>query len=179
MSDLSAIAALTDILRDGAAQVVVAPERFGPASIYDLTYRLALQACTFQIHAEQAGFGSRRIVAAKFKLLQFVAARPWLLGAVRQWSSSRRERQLSFAPTERLRRGFLGDSAHDDVLAFVLARGILARSARGTHLEAGENIQSFISLYDQIVAASLFQSERDTLQEMLGVRITSQMLEGW
>ena len=108
----------------GRAQPVVVPERLAPSAIYDLQYRVAVIASALEMHAKPYGLNQRRIHAARLKLLQFIACRPRLLGMFRSWSQAQHDAQLSFATSQRLRRGFLGDQMHEDVVALLVARGV-------------------------------------------------------
>src|SRR6202049_295348 len=104
----------------GHAQPVVAPERLAPSAIYDLQYRMAVTASTFEMHSKPHGMNQRRIHAARLKLLQFVASRPRLLAVLRNWSKAQHDAQLSISTSQRLRRGFLGDQMHEDVVTFLV-----------------------------------------------------------
>ena len=161
----------------GRAQPVIAPERLAPSAIYDLQYRMAVIASAFEIHAKPYAFSQRRIHAARLKLLQFIACRPWLLGMLRRWGEAQHDAQLSMATSQRLRRGFLGDQMHEDVVAFLLARGMLIWS--GSHIAAGPGADWLRQLHSANIEHGLFSVERDALEKMLNIRITNAMLEGW
>jgi hypothetical protein len=136
-----------------------------------------VNACAFEVHAKTDLTQARRLQAARLKLLQFVAIRPWLLPAIRQWSASRKQPQLSLIVSQYLRRGFLSDMMHDDVIAFLEARNVLVRV--GDHLMAGENSELLATLHKAAIEDDLFVGERIVLQEIKSIMITNKMLEGW
>lgn len=175
-NSVSAIHVLGELL-SGHATPVVVPGRLAPSAVYDLQYRTAVVAAAFEFHAKPYGIDKRRIHAGKLKLLQFIASRPGLMPMVQQWSDSQGDAQLSLAASQRLRRGFLSDLMHDDVIAFLAARGILVES--GSHLvsEAGKGFLH--EFYTATAEQGLFVSERVTLEKLRGIQITNVMLEGW
>jgi hypothetical protein len=177
MADPNPLQSLADLLRGTGAQPIVSPERPAPSTIYDLQYRLMVNACAFEIHAKKDLTLTRRLQAAKLKLLQFIAIRPWLLPVVRQWSASQSQPQLSVIFSQYLRRGFLGDKMHDDVIAFLEARDILIRV--GAHLTTGHSSGALTNWYLAAVEHDLFADERLVLQEVKNIMITNRMLEGW
>ena len=162
-------------LLSGRAKVIFAPERLAPSAFYDLLYRMFIIAAVFELHSEPA-FGTQRIAAARLKLLQFIGCRPWLLPMVRQWSETRQDAQLSMLSSRPLRRGYLADTMHDDVIGFLVARSILTWSSK--HLAVG-NIDLLRNLYSRAVGDDLFTTERATIRELGDVTITNHMLEGW
>jgi hypothetical protein len=164
-------------LLSNRALPVIAPERLAPSAIYDLQYRMAVFASAFEIHAKPYAFGQRRIHSARLKLLQFIACRPWLVGMVRKWSEARYDAQLSLATSQRLRRGFLSDQMHEDVVAFLVARGVLDRS--GAHLITSAHGDFLTRLHLTNIKEDLFSVERTVLKDLLAVQITNPMLEGW
>lgn len=177
MAETGPLHTLAELLRGSGAQPLFSPERLAPSTLYDLQYRLAVTACAFETHAKAYSASLRRIQGAKLKLLQFIAIRPWLVPVVREWAGSRRDPQLSLLMAQRLRRGFLGDAMHDDVIAFWAARGILTRN--GAHLLSGTNVALLANLHSAMIENNLFAPEREALQQLAGVTITNAMLEGW
>jgi hypothetical protein len=170
------IHALANLL-SGRAQPIVVPERLAPSAIYDLEYRMSVIAAAFEIHAKPYGVaGQRRVAAVRLKLLQFVACRPWLTAMMREWSGAQHDAQLAMASSQRLRRGFLGDQMHEDVMEFLVARGVFVRI--GSHIVSG-NMSFLTDLYSASVERGLFPAERRVLHELLDVQITNAMLEGW
>jgi hypothetical protein len=161
----------------GRAQPVVTPERLAASAIYDLQYRMAVIASAFEMHSKPHGVSQRRIHAARLKLLQFIACRPRLLAVLRDWSQAQHDAQLSIATSQRLRRGFLGDQMHEDVVTFLVARGILVWS--GSHVATGPGSDWLTQLHSATIEQGIFAMERDVLEELLDVRITNAMLEGW
>lgn len=168
------IHALAELL-SGRAQPVVVPERLAPSTIYDLRYRISVIAATFEIHAKPYGVTQRRIPAGKLKLLQFIACRPWLINMVREWSAAQHDAQFAIS-SYRLRRGFLGDQMHDDVVELLVARGVLVRM--NAHIVSADT-QLLTNLYATAVDNDLFGAERHVLQELRDIQITNAMLEGW
>lgn len=177
MPDLASLHALTELLRGAGAEAVLVPQRVAPSTIYDLQYRIIINACAFEQHAKPYQSGPRRVQSARQKLVQFVAMRPWLVGVVRDWSSTQHLPQLSMAVSQRLRRGFLGDEMHESVVAFLVA----ARAFRydGAHLAAGENAHMLAKWAAAAVESALFVSERVAIDELHEIKITNTMLEGW
>ncbi len=164
-------------LLTGRARPVIAMERLAPSAIYDVRYRVAVIAAAFELHAKPMAQGERRILAPRLKLLQFIACRPWLLDMVRRWSEAQGDAQLLLATSQRLRHGYLGDETHEEVLSFLIARGMLAWSA--PHVTTGPRIELLRGVYVASVEQELFCAEREVLKDLLGIRITNAMLEGW
>ena len=128
MSANSPIGKLAAWLDAVGAQPDITPERLAPSTVYDLEYRVLIVAMAFQIHATSDRYSSRpRIQSRRLKLLQFVAMRPWLVSVIREWSLSRRVAQRSLDSEEGLKRGFISDTMHDDVIDFLVAAGALRR----------------------------------------------------
>jgi len=136
-------------------------------------------ASTFVVHSKKGVGGRPTIVAPKMKLLQFLAVRPWLLPVLRRWSRDRSDPQRSLFFSERLRRGFLGDTMHDDLVTFLVARGVFYRAGLGRQLVAGINYYILAALHEDAVKHGLFTEERDALEKAKAVPITEAMLEGW
>jgi hypothetical protein len=170
---------LAELLQSGRANPAISLKRLASSSFYDLQYRMFVIAATFEIHSKQFGLQQRRIGAARLKLLQFVACRPWLMPIVRNWSEAEHDPQTLLHSSQRLRRGFIADSMHDDVVDLLVARNILVRLGTGTHLASGANVDLLAKLHLAGVEQELFSAERRILQELLDVRVTSNMLEGW
>ena len=161
----------------GRAHPVISPERLAPSSIYDLHYRMAVVAAALELHAKASVAGERRMLAARLKFLQFIACRPWLLDMVRHWSKAQRDAHLLLGTSQRLRYGYLGDQMHEEVIVFLVARGILEWT--GAHVKAGPYAEWLRELHAESVARGLFSAERSALTELLTIRITTAMLEGW
>jgi hypothetical protein len=161
----------------GKAQPVIEPDRLAPSAFYDLQYRIFLIAATFEIHAKPFSIDRRRIHAARLKLLQFIGCRPWLLEMMQSWSAAQYDAQLSMISSQRLRRGFLGDQMHDEVVSLLVARGILSRT--DTQISSGDHSGFLTELYSISAREGFFSGERDALRKLLDVRITNAMLEGW
>ena len=176
MADTSPFKVLADLLQSGRAQPALSRDRLAPSAFYDLHYRIMVIASAVEIHAKPDVAGKRHIHTGRLKLLQFVACRPWLMPTLREWSGTRRARQLSVLSTQRFRRGFLGDTTHDRVVDFLVAHSVFVRL--GVHLVTDLNVHILSTLYSSAVEQQLFSAERHTLHDLLGIRITNKMLEG-
>src|SRR5690606_4111004 len=115
-----------------------------PSAIYDLQYRLTVVACAFVRHARTDVLGNLRMQAARLKLYQFVACRPRLLPVVKEWSKHRSDAQLSMLSSQALRRGFLSDQMHDDVIAFLVARNSLIHANQ--YLASGPDFGTIVAI---------------------------------
>ena len=169
---------LAALLAASGAQPDITPERLAPSTVYDLEYRVLIVAMAFQIHAASDKYSSQpRIQSRRLKLLQFVAMRPWLVSVIGEWSLSRHNAQRSLDSEEGLRRGFISDTMHDDVLDFLVA----ARAPRREELYvvAGTNSSVIFDLYSGALGRSLFGDELTALHQLKAIVITNEMLEGW
>ena len=179
MSANSPIGKLAAWLDAVGAQPDITPERLAPSTVYDLEYRVLIVAMAFQIHAAPDKFSKRpRIQSRRLKLLQFVAMRPWLVSVIREWSLSRRDVQRSLASEEGLRRGFISDTMHDDVVDFLVGAGALRRD--GLYVVPATNVAVMFDLYSEAVERrTLFDAELTALGHLKSIVITNKMLEGW
>ena len=177
MANDTALETLAALLQSGRAQPRVSPERLAPSAVYDLQYRMVIIALAFEIHARPYLLGRRRIGASRLKLLQFIAIRPWLVPVIRKWSETQGYAEQSVISPQQLRRGFLGDGVHDDVVGFLVARGALDRM--GSHLVSGTNIEFLNRLYSTAAKGQLFSTALSALRELSNITITNHMLEGW
>lgn len=168
---------LAELLQSGHAQPVVSLARLAPSAFYDLQYRIVVVASAFEIYAKTWASEQRQIGAARLKLLQFVASRPWLLPAVREWSAASEKTQVSILPSQRIRRGFISDKIHDNVVEFLIAGGVLTRA--GSDVATGEKGELLKMLFSTSVELQLFSTERRVLEDLKGIKITNSMLEGW
>jgi hypothetical protein len=177
MASISAIETLASLLESGRARPLVNTDRFAPSAVYDLQYRMFIVASAFEIHAKPFLLGQRRINSARLKLFQFVAFRPWLMPVIRKWSEDQGYAQQSILSPQQLRRGFLGDKMHEDVVEFLVARNIFNRME--SHLATGPNA-SFLNRLSVIGTENhLFSPGIRVLRELKEVKITNDMLEGW
>lgn len=176
MTELSPIQALSSILRAANAEAVLVPERIALSTIYDLQYRVVVNSFVFAAFAAPSRGSAPRVRAAKQKLVQFVALRPWLLPVVRNWSSVQKSPQLSMRVSQRLRRGFLGDAMHENVIDFLVAAGAFERMDQ--YLERGTDAYRIDEWTASAVKMDLFSMERMTIEEMKSITITNDMLEG-
>ena len=177
MPDQDVFRSIAEVLRAGSAEPLIFPERVTPSTIYDLNYRLAVIAFTFDLHATTDLSGFRRMRTLLLKLLQFLAVRPWLIPMLLDWERTEAEPQLSILTSQKERRGFLGDLMHDHVVEYLVARQILDRGR--SHLSLGRNGAVLTSLTSALKADGLFINERGTLEKLRDVKITNRMLEGW
>jgi hypothetical protein len=174
----NAIAQLASLLEGSAATPVIVESRLAPSAIYDVEYRTVVVALVFEKFAKPFGLaGDRRILSAKLKLLQFVAFRPWLLPGIREWSEAEEQGSLAITRSMRIRRGFLSDTAHEDVINLLVACGVLVRSK--SHLVAGPKAGELTKISKAAIEQSLFSDVQDALRELEGITFTSSMLEGW
>ncbi|MEA2235385.1 MAG: hypothetical protein QOC81_109 [Thermoanaerobaculia bacterium] len=171
----SALETLAVMLRDADAEPVVVPERIAISTIYDLQYRLFIVACAFRAHAESDLLGTRRMPAAKLKLIQFVAIRPWLLQTVQEWAETRHRPQFQTLHAHTLRRGYVGDTTHDRVIDYLVARDILLRT--GAHIVSSTRFSTIDSFATAAETTQSFVNERATIDELREVKITAVMLE--
>jgi hypothetical protein len=178
MSTNSPLERLAALLASSGAQPDITPERLAPSTVYDLEYRVLIVAMAFQLHAATDKYSSRpRIQSRRLKLLQFIAMRPWLVSVIREWSLSRHNAQRSFDSEEGLRRGFISDTMHDDVLEFLVAAGALRREK--LYVVPGANSSVIFDLYSEALRRSLFDAELAALRQLKTILITNEMLEGW
>jgi len=167
---------LSELLAGTSASPYVHPERIAPSTVYDLQYRMFVVAACLRVSVKVEG-AFRKISANKLRLLQFVAMRPWLLDVVREWSASRKDRQRSLQSSQSLRRGFLSDGMHDNLIDYLVATGCLFKQ-KG---QIAEPISSVIlsDLFDASEKDGLFITETDAIRELDEIVITNDMLEGW
>jgi hypothetical protein len=176
MPDPNVLRDLAEVLRSGSVQPIVSPDRVAPSTVYDIEYRTAVTACAFDLHARLDSSGTRRIQAIRLKLLQFLAIRPWLIPVLQRWANTQADPQLSVIASQE-RRGFLGDTVHDHVVEYLVARQILAKST--SHLSLGTNGAILEKLSRALTSTGLFENERAALTEMKDIKVTNTMLEGW
>lgn len=169
---------LAALLQDGKAEPVIVPARLAPSAIYDVEYRTAVVSLVFERFAKPTGRGElRKMSAARLKLLQFIALRPWLLPAVKHWSGAGKQSGFAFGHALRIRRGFLSDSAHDDVISYLVACGRLTRFE--TQVVTGPNGSALKDVVESIVRSGYFVGERSVIEQLADISITNDMLEGW
>jgi hypothetical protein len=178
MAKTNPIARLATLLASSGAQPEITPERLAPSTLYDLEYRVIVVAAAFDMHAATDRFSSRpRIQNRRLKLLQFIAMRPWLFPMVRKWSESRSNTQRMIDGDEGMRRGFINDTMHDNVIQFLTCSGALRREE--LYVIPGVKPAVFQNLSSIATSSSLFQAEISILNEFKSVTITNDMLEGW
>ncbi|MFZ0662874.1 MAG: hypothetical protein WAM66_09295 [Acidobacteriaceae bacterium] len=169
---------LAALLQDGKAEPVIVPSRLAPSAIYDVEYRTAIVALVFERFSKSVGpTEPRKMSSARLKLLQFLTLRPWLLPAVRRWSDAGKQSGFAFGHSMRIRRGFLSDSAHDDVISYLVAYGQLKRFE--TQIVSGTSGDALMELAESIAEHKLFVSERGVIEQLANIRITNEMLGGW
>jgi hypothetical protein len=167
---------LSELLAGTSAAPYVHPERIAPSTVYDLQYRMFVVAACLRVSGKVEG-AFRKISANKLRLLQFVAMRPWLLDVVREWSASRKDRQRSLQSSQSLRRGFLSDRMHDNLIDYLVATGCLFKQ-KGQIAEPTSSV-ILSGLFDTSEKDGLFTTETDAIRELNEIVITNDMLEGW
>ncbi len=115
---------LSDLLAGTSAAPYANPQRIAPSTFYDLQYRMFVISACLSIGGKLEGV-FQRLAGPKMRLLQFIAMRPWLLCVVEEWSASRKDAQRSLQSSQSLRRGFLSDGMHDNVVDYLVASGQL------------------------------------------------------
>jgi len=169
---------LAALLQGVRAEPVIVPSRLAPSAIYDVDYRTAIVSLVFEQFAKPAPLpGQRRIASARLKLLQFITLRPWLLPAMRQWSNAGKQTDFAFGHAMRIRRGFLSDTAHDDVINYLVACGQLTRFE--TQIVSGAHGDAMKKVAESIKEHDFFRSERGVIEQLANISITNEMLEGW
>ena len=171
------IQSLSALLQGSDARPRVVPSRLAPSALYDVDYRISILALVFEAFATPFGHGTHRIQTARFKLLQFVSIRPWLIPAIREWSKGTGQAAFTFTLSMRIRRGFLSDSAYDDVVQFLTASGVFERGE--SHIISGPNFNELASMTALIRNTNLFERERNAIEALKAIKLTANMLEGW
>lgn len=169
---------LVSLLENGFAKPILVPSRLAPSAIYDMQYRTAVIALVWSRFSKAFGAAEhRRISSSRLKLLQFIALRSWLLPSIKEWSKGVGQSSFAFAHSMRIRRGFLSDTAHDDVINYLAACGIFLRQE--SHLVSGTNSKILDEITESIEEQGFFATELNTIRELSDIRITNEMLEGW
>ena len=176
MTDQTTVQALAQLLAGVHATPVIQSGRLAPSTLYDVDYRLAIVACAFDAHGKKSRGQTRRISAARLKLLQFIAARPMLLPVIQEWSAAGRQSQRNLLAPHSLRRGFLGDRTHDKVVFYLTAHNAIRRE-KGYLVESART-SVLLDLAARIKAADLFGEERRVLDALSNTTLTLKMLEG-
>jgi hypothetical protein len=175
---LRPIQELAALLQEGNAEPVIVPSRLAPSAIYDVEYRTAIVALVFDTFAlPPMPAEYRKVSSTRLKLLQFITIRPWLMTAIKAWSDTGRQGDLAFDQSIRIRGGFLSDTAHDDVISYLIACGILRRSE--TQIVSGAHAAVLTTMATFIVEQGFFASERAAIKQLKEIKITNEMLEGW
>jgi hypothetical protein len=161
---------LGGLLADAGATPRFDRKRVAASTLYDANYHIAIVACALQIHLKPAG--SAGIPPAWLKLLQFLAARPSLVGAfVQSFESRRKDKSLSLM---QLPRAYLGDHTHDMVIELLVAGAALMRGKNG--LAAGPKFKVLSIIATQVGAEGLFVRERAILERLKGFEPTKAFL---
>ena len=137
---------------------------------------MAVVALTMHRHGTKTTEGALRIDVTRLKLLQFIAQRPNMVAAMREWARSKHPSGLLRDSPQRLRRGYIGDSTHDQVVEYMIACGILR--AEGRYLLSRKDSTYIDEVYRAAVNDTMFESERTVLEELSHLRFTNAMLEG-
>ena len=163
-------------LLGGHARPVIRPQRLAPATIYDLDYRMAVIALTIWKLGTETDEGDLKIDSARLKLFQFVAQRPTMLPAMGEWAKSKHASGLLRDSSQRLRRGYLGDSTHDQVIEYMIACKSLR--AEGRNFIAKKSDKYIGGIVAEAESQEMFVTERLALQELGALRVTNTMMEG-
>jgi hypothetical protein len=94
-----------------------------------------------------------------------------------EWSEGEEQGSLGLAQSMRSRRGFLSDSAHEDVIALLVACGIVVRAK--SHLVTGEKAGELAKISNATKEKDLFASVQRVISELAEMTLTNNMLEGW
>jgi len=175
VAEHSSISQLAELL-GGHARPVIRPQRLTPATIYDIDYRMAVVALTIHVHGVKTEEGELRIDSARLKLFQFIAQRPNMLHTMKNWVRSKHSSGLLSDSSQRLRRGYLGDSTYDQVVEYMIACKILRADGRNFISERASRYISEVTVVAE--EQGMFISERAALQELTRLRVTIAMLEG-
>jgi hypothetical protein len=173
-----ALEKLASLLQGSHATAVISKSVLPPSAIYDVDYRTAVIALIFEKFSSPSGnSGQRRISAARFKLLQFAAMRPAMIGVLTEWSKEVAQSPLALRHSIRMRHAFVGDTAHDDMIKLLVVCGIFQR--QGGQILGGNKIEKLTNLVTEITQRGLFAEERNAISELSSIKITNAMLEGW
>lgn len=175
MTNQTTIETLAELLGQVDATPVIQSTRFAPSTIYDIDYRLAIVACAFDVHGKRSQQHGRRVRAIWLKLVQFIAARPWLLPAFRDWATAGKASQPNLLVSHSLRRGFLDDRTHDRVVFYLTAYDAFRRE-RGFLIESARTA-ALLDLAAAIGESNLFEEERRVVRELARITPTVKMLE--
>jgi len=175
MSEKGPIQTLAELLRASNGHLSVSHDRFARSAFYDPYYRIMIVALVLDVFGKEVASGQRSIHASRLKLFQFIGSRPWLLEMIQEWSSTRRSGRFSVFSSQRLRRGFLGDTTHDRVVDLLVAHGVLIRAGGQLIASASGPLSS---LSEMAISQELFTAERKALSELSKVTVTNRMLEG-
>ena len=77
----------------------------------------------------------------------------------------------------RIRRGFLSDTAHEDVMNFLVASRVFRRE--GTQIVLGSKGEEVLKIVKGVRDQGLFLSEREAVSTLGEIKISNNMLEGW
>ncbi|MBZ0234743.1 MAG: hypothetical protein K8M05_20600 [Deltaproteobacteria bacterium] len=172
---LDPIVELDQLLANVGAEPVLVRKRVAASTLYDADYHMAMIACAFALHAPRGASGPRQILRAWLKLLQFVASRPRLAPHLKRWATTR-GRQADLETWRRMPRGYVGDQTHDAVVDLLVANHALAKNRE--HVQAGTAIATLDTVFQEIVEAGLFITERAVIEDLKGVPVSRAMLGG-
>lgn len=88
-------------------------------------------------------------------------------------------RSLALTHSIRVRRGFLSDTAHEDVINFLTACDIVVRQNRHLVSGRGSRADQLGQIAAIAVENNLFDDEIRIISDLENLRLTTSMLEGW
>jgi hypothetical protein len=167
-----AVEALVELLSEAGLRLKVATQAVPRSPLYDLDYRVCVVALAFSATKERSK-DSRRVQDNWLKLVQFVATRPGILPAVKEWVRDRKGYDQS---SQRLRRGFLGDTTYDSVVGLLIACGVFVRDK--DELLSGPHSSFVRDLTAELAAKNLLATERSTIAALAELKPNKTMLAG-
>jgi hypothetical protein len=173
-----ALEKLATLLQTSGAKAVISTSAVPRSTIYDVDYRTAVIGLVFAAFSSPVSItASRRMSAARLKLLQFATIRPAIIRVLEEWSKEDAQSPLALTYSVRMRHAFISDTAHDDMTELLISCGIFERD--GGQIQSGSKIDKLDKIVKEIKDKGLFAIEQDALEKLSEIRITNAMLEGW
>lgn len=178
LKDSQALEKLAGLLDKSGAKAIISSSSLPGSTIYDVDYRTAVIGLVFFAFSNSAAnSGTRRISAARLKLLQFATIRPAIIRVLEDWSSEDAQSPLALTYSLRMRHAFVSDTAHDDMIRLLISCGIFERE--GPQIFSGTQIEKLNEIVKEIKDDGLFAVEQDAVAQLIEIKITNAMLEGW